>query len=66
MNDPRAAVEIARMRLGIALAPLDAVAADPRGLTRLQADFGEPEPIALYLVVPTRRLLPSRVRAAID
>jgi DNA-binding transcriptional LysR family regulator len=66
VNDPRAAVEVARGGLGITLAPADAVAADRRGLATLRAEFGEPEPVDLFLVYPTRRLLPRRVRMAID
>ena len=66
VNDPRAAVEVARQGLGMVLAPVEAVSSDPRGLVALRADFGEPEPVDLYLVYPTRRLLPLRVRLAID
>jgi len=64
VNDPRGAVEVARKGLGFVLAPLDAVA--DTGLVRLKTELGEPEPVDLYLVYPTRRLLPQRVRLAID
>jgi DNA-binding transcriptional LysR family regulator len=66
VNDPRGAVEAARRGLGIVLAPLDAVPLDARELVRLEADFGEPQPLDLYVVYPTRRLLPLRVRMAVD
>ena len=66
VNDPRAMIESARRGLGIVLAPLEAVAANPAGLVRLRTDFGEPEPLDLYLLYPTRRLLAQRVRLAID
>jgi DNA-binding transcriptional LysR family regulator len=66
VNDPRAAVNVARLGIGIALVPVDAVSRADRDLVQLQADFGAPEPIALYVVYPTRRLLPRRVRLAID
>ncbi|HYP77429.1 MAG TPA: LysR family transcriptional regulator [Polyangiaceae bacterium] len=66
VNDPRGTAEVARQGVGIALLPLDAVTDDSQGLVRLTTDFGEPEPIDLYLVYPTRRLLPQRVRMAID
>jgi DNA-binding transcriptional LysR family regulator len=65
VNDPRGTADVARQGLGIALLPLD-LAEDSRGLQRLRADFGEPEPVDLYVVFPTRRLLPERVRLAID
>jgi DNA-binding transcriptional LysR family regulator len=65
VNDPRAAVEVARQGLGFVLAPLDAVA-DRSGLVPVSTDVGAPEPLDLYLVYPTRRLLPLRVRMAID
>ncbi len=66
VNDPRAALEVARRGLGIVLSPLELVGAHPTGLQRLRPDFGEPEPLDLYLLYPTRRLLPQRVRLAID
>ncbi len=66
VNDPRATVEVARRGLGFVLAPIDAVAQAPAGLVALKADFGEPQAHELYLVYPTRRLLPARVRLAID
>ena len=66
VNDPRGTAEVARLGIGIALLPVDTVADDPQGLVRLQPDFGEPEPVDLYLVYPTRRLLPQRVRLVID
>jgi len=66
VNDPRGIAEVARLGLGIALLPVDAEADDLPGLVRLRTDFGEPEPIELYVVYPTRRLLPLRVRLAID
>ena len=66
VNDPRAAWEAASQGLGIVLAPLDMPADPLRALVPLKADFGEPEPVDLYIVYPTRRLLPRRVRMAID
>jgi DNA-binding transcriptional LysR family regulator len=66
VNDPRGTADVARQGVGIALLPLDAVAHDTQGLVRLQTDFGEPEPVSLYVVYPTRRLLPKRVRLAIE
>ncbi len=66
VNDPRGTADVARQGLGIALLPLDAVAQNAQGLVRLRTDFGEPQPIDLYVVYPTRRLLPQRVRMAIE
>jgi DNA-binding transcriptional LysR family regulator len=67
VNDPRATVDVARRGLGIVLAPVEAVPSrGAEALVRLSTDFGAPAPIDLHLVYPTRRLLPSRVRLAID
>lgn len=65
VNDPRAGVAVAKLGLGVVLAPLDGLAADA-GLVQLTPDFGEPVPIDLFMVYPTRRLLPRRVRMAMD
>lgn len=65
VNDPRAAVDVARSGLGVVLAPLEAVPEDSE-LVRLKTDFGEPQDAELFIVYPTRRLLPLRVRAAIE
>ena len=66
VNDPRAAVELTRRGLGVYLAPLDAVADGAPDLMRLRTPFGEPAPLDLFIVYPSRRLLPRRVRQAID
>jgi LysR family transcriptional regulator AphB len=66
VSDPRATVEVARQGVGFVLAPVDAVAAAPAGLLAMKTDFGEPRALDLFVVYPTRRLLPRRVRLAID
>lgn len=66
VNDPRSAVDVARQGVGLTLAPLDAVPSRDGDLVQLTTDLGEPVPIDLFLVYPTRRLLPQRVRLAID
>lgn len=66
VNDPRAALSAAKLGIGIALAPVDATTRASGELVQLSADFGEPEAVDLYVVYPTRRLLPQRVRLAID
>lgn len=65
VNDPRAAVQAARAGVGFVLAPLDA-AADARELVAVTCERMVPEPTELHLVYPTRRLLPQRVRLAIE
>ncbi|MBL8607610.1 MAG: LysR family transcriptional regulator [Myxococcales bacterium] len=65
VNDPRAAMEAAAAGAGWVLAPLDAARA--RGdLAEARCELGRPEPIDLHAVFPTRRLLPRRVRAALE
>jgi len=66
INDPRGAVEVARSGVGVVLAPRDAVPARDRELVELATRFGEPQPVDLFVVYPSRRRLPSRVRLAID
>lgn len=66
VSDPRGTADVARRGIGIALLPLDLLAGDARGLVRLRSDFGEPELVDLHVVYPTRRLLPQRVRLAIE
>ena len=63
VNDPRAVISAAARGLGIALAPVDAATGD---VVALRTDFGDPEPLDLYLVYPARRLQPRRVREAIQ
>ena len=65
VNDPRAAIELARRGLGVVLAPVEAAEQAPE-LVRLTTTFGEPAPIDLFIVYPSRRLLPRRVRLAIN
>jgi LysR family transcriptional regulator, transcriptional activator AphB len=65
VNDPRGALEVARLGLGLALVPLEALPRR-RELRLLETDFGAPEPVVLHAVYPSRRLLPLRVRLAIE
>lgn len=64
VNDPRAAVEVARHGVGIVLTPEPA--AEGRGLVRLRTDAGEPVPAQVYAVYPSRRLLAARVRLVLE
>jgi LysR family transcriptional regulator AphB len=65
VNDPRAAVLAARAGIGFVLAPMEA-AVDVAGLLPLSCEGMAPEPTELYLVYPTRRLLPARVRLLLE
>jgi LysR family transcriptional regulator AphB len=65
VNDPRVAADVARRGLGVALLPAEAAAEAPE-LVSLETDFGEPTPVDLFVVYPTKRLLPARVRLAIE
>ena len=62
VNDPRAAVDVARQGLGLVVAPVEAA----EGLVRVRSSLGEPAPLVLHLVYPSQRLLPRRVRVTID
>ena len=66
VNDPRAAVEIARTGLGLVLAPIEAVAKGDRSLVRVEPAFGRPADADLFLVYPSKRHLPARVRLLVD
>jgi DNA-binding transcriptional LysR family regulator len=65
INDPRAAVEVASRGVGFVLAPREAAAAAP-SLVPVACDLGEPEPIELYIVYPSRRLLSDRARLVME
>ncbi len=64
VNDPRVAIEAARQNLGMVCAPRAAIAGTE--LVPITIDEGEPEARELYAVFPSRRLLPRRVRLAIE
>jgi LysR family transcriptional regulator, transcriptional activator AphB len=66
VNDPRVAVEAAKAGLGVVRAPQDLVKRAGKALIMLDCELGKLEGRALYAVYPSRRLLPLRVRAAID
>ncbi len=65
VNDPRAAVEIARHGVGMVLAPVSAALAGA-ALVRLHTELGEPEPAQIFALYPSRRLLPARVRLVLE
>lgn len=66
INDPRVAVTAAKMGLGIVRAPRDLIAREGNALVTLSCELGEAEGREMFAVYPSRRLLPLRVRAAID
>ncbi|WP_245814559.1 LysR family transcriptional regulator [Cystobacter ferrugineus] len=66
VNDPRVAIAAAVEGLGVVCAPLEAF--EPQGdkLVRLTVVGRTVEPRELFAVYPSRRLLPRRVRLALD
>lgn len=66
VNDPRVAVQAAKAGLGVVRAPESLVKREGKALLRLDCELGDLEGRALFAVYPSRRLLPLRVRAAID
>ncbi|WP_240488775.1 LysR family transcriptional regulator [Labilithrix luteola] len=66
VNDPRVAVEGATRGLGIVCAPLEMLTARKNALTLLGVRGRTFEPREIFIVYPSRRLVPSRVRAAVD
>ncbi len=66
VNDPRASIDLARSGLGVICVPVEAVPVGEPELVALEADFGAPESRDIYAVYPTRKLLPTRVRLALD
>lgn len=66
VNDPRMAVLAAAAGLGIVCAPRETVARHGDGLIELRVRGREVVPRELYAVYPSRRLLPARVRLALD
>jgi LysR family transcriptional regulator, transcriptional activator AphB len=66
VNDLRVAVDAARWGLGLVRAPTELIQASGLAMPSLAPDLGTPVPRDLYAVYPTRRLVPRRVRLAID
>ena len=65
-NDPRVAVAAARAGLGVVRAPQELIDQEGRALVTLTCELGQLEGRELFAVYPSRRLLPLRVKAAID
>lgn len=66
VNDPRVAIAAAVAGLGVVCATIDAIAAYGPSLVELTVIGRHPEPRDLFAVYPSRTLVPSRVRAALD
>ncbi len=64
VNDPRVAVRAAAEGLGLVCAPQEL--ARGAGLVEITSDLGAPAPRDLFAVFPSRRMMPKRVRLAID
>lgn len=66
VNDQRVALEAARRGLGMVLAPVELLSASGLSVLDLAPEVGVPEPRELHAVYPSRRLVPKRVRLAVD
>jgi DNA-binding transcriptional LysR family regulator len=62
VNDPRAALEVARHGIGFVVAPADAIPPHDRTLLSVPTTLGSPLPAVIHAVYPTHRLQPHRVR----
>ncbi|WP_437627130.1 LysR family transcriptional regulator [Sorangium sp. So ce1151] len=66
VNDPRVAIAAAAQGLGVVCAPREVIAQQGEALVELTVTGRTVEPRELFAVYPSRRLLPSRVRLALD
>jgi DNA-binding transcriptional LysR family regulator len=66
VNDPRMTVAAAVQGLGVVCAPFDAIEQQGEALVQLSVKARTVEPRELFAVYPSRRLLPTRVRLALD
>jgi DNA-binding transcriptional LysR family regulator len=66
VNDPRVAIAAAVEGLGVVCAPMDALKPQGDKLVQLTVVGRTLEPRELFAVYPSRRLLPRRVRLALD
>jgi LysR family transcriptional regulator AphB len=65
-NDPRVAVAAAKAGLGVVRAPRELIEREGKALVQLECELGQPEGRDMFAVYPSRRLLPARVKAAIE
>jgi DNA-binding transcriptional LysR family regulator len=66
VDDPRVALDAAAAGLGVVCAPVDTIAARGAGLVVLAVAGRTVAPRDIYAIYPSRRLLSTRVRAALD
>lgn len=66
VNEPRVAIAAAAQGLGVVCAPSEVIAERGAGLVQLTVSGRTIEPRELFAVYPSRRLLPARVRRALD
>jgi DNA-binding transcriptional LysR family regulator len=65
-NDPRVAIAAAKAGLGVVRAPRELIEREGKALIQLECELGQPESRDMFAVYPSRRLLPTRVKAAIE
>jgi DNA-binding transcriptional LysR family regulator len=65
-SDPRVAIEAAKAGLGFVRAPRELVEREGSALVILECELGPLEGRDIFAVYPSRRLLPRRVKEAID
>lgn len=66
VNDPRVAVAAAKSGLGVLRAARELLRREGDALVLLECELGELQSREMYAVYPSRRLLPQRVKGAID
>ena len=66
VNDPRVAVAAAKSGLGVVRAARDLLAREGDRLVLLECELGELQSREMFAVYPSRRLLPQRVKGAIE
>lgn len=66
VNDLRVAIDAAKRGLGMVWAPRDLIVAAGLVVLEPSSDVGQPEGRDMYAVYPSRRLVPKRVRLAVD
>lgn len=66
VDDLRVAIDLARRGLGIVHAPAELLRAAQLDVLTLDPDLGEAEGRELFAVYPSRRLVPKRVKLAIE
>ncbi len=66
VNDPRVAIAAAKSGLGVVRAARELLAREGDALVLLECELGELQSREMFAVYPSRRLLPQRVKGAIE